>query len=91
MIRWHSQRLPKKFVKGVAKSYVLSVLLVIVARVCYAILSSSVVERSTVNRLVAGSNPAWGVLKDVIVRRLNGATGTNPSQAIGDRVSLNLA
>jgi hypothetical protein len=24
-------------------------------------LSSSVVERSTVNRLVAGSNPAWGV------------------------------
>lgn len=25
------------------------------------ILSSSVVERSTVNRLVAGSNPAWGV------------------------------
>jgi isopenicillin-N epimerase len=28
-----------------------------------AILSSSVVERSTVNRLVAGSNPAWGVFK----------------------------
>jgi glycosyltransferase 2 family protein len=26
-----------------------------------SILSSSVVERSTVNRLVAGSNPAWGV------------------------------
>jgi hypothetical protein len=26
-----------------------------------AFLSSSVVERSTVNRLVAGSNPAWGV------------------------------
>ena len=27
----------------------------------FAILSSSVVERSTVNRLVVGSNPTWGV------------------------------
>ena len=27
------------------------------------ILSSSVAERSTVNRLVVGSNPTWGVLK----------------------------
>lgn len=27
------------------------------------ILSSSVVERSAVNRLVVGSNPTWGVLK----------------------------
>ena len=27
------------------------------------ILSSSAVERSAVNRLVAGSNPAWGVKK----------------------------
>ena len=26
-------------------------------------LSSSVVERSTVNRLVTGSNPVWGVKK----------------------------
>ena len=26
------------------------------------ILSSSVVERSAVNRLVVGSNPTWGVL-----------------------------
>ena len=28
----------------------------------YPILSSSVVEQSAVNRLAAGSNPAWGVL-----------------------------
>lgn|GEM_PF-5154942 len=31
-----------------------------------AFLSSSVVERSTVNRLVAGSNPAWGVLYEIL-------------------------
>ena len=30
-------------------------------KVSYTFLSSSVVERSAVNRLVAGSNPAWGV------------------------------
>jgi hypothetical protein len=29
-----------------------------------AILSSSVAERSTVNRLVVGSNPTWGVLNN---------------------------
>ncbi len=29
---------------------------------CFVILSSSVVERSTVNRLVVGSSPTWGVL-----------------------------
>ena len=29
---------------------------------CVSILSSSVVERSTVNRLVVGSSPTWGVL-----------------------------
>ena len=29
----------------------------------FAILSSSVVERSTVNRLVVGSSPTWGVSK----------------------------
>lgn len=33
----------------------------------FAILSSSVVERSTVNRLVVGSNPTWGVFKLIFV------------------------
>jgi hypothetical protein len=32
----------------------------------HIILGSSVVERSTVNRLVAGSNPARGVVKHLI-------------------------
>ena len=50
-----------KFVKVLAKMCLLSLILIIVTNVGYAILSSSVVERSAVNRLVAGSNPAWGV------------------------------
>ena len=44
-----------------AKLGSLWLLLIIVTKVGYTILSSSVVERSAVNRLVAGSNPAWGV------------------------------
>ena len=31
------------------------------------ILSSSVVERSAVNRLVTGSNPVWGGIKEVFL------------------------
>ena len=33
------------------------------------ILSSSVVERSAVNRFVVGSNPAWGVYKNKVYRK----------------------
>jgi hypothetical protein len=36
----------------------------------HIILGSSVVERSTVNRLVAGSNPARGVVRYLICREL---------------------
>ncbi len=49
--------------KGLARLALLSVRLIIVTNVGYTILSSSVVERSAVNRLVAGSSPAWGVKK----------------------------
>jgi hypothetical protein len=35
-----------------------------------AILSSSVAERSTVNRLVVGSNPTWGVLSTTNDRQI---------------------
>ena len=36
------------------------------------ILSSSVVEHSAVNRGVAGSSPAWGAIKSLIINRLSG-------------------
>lgn len=51
-----SQKNPKKISKSTCQ--ILSFRLLLVFR---AFLSSSVVERSAVNRLVAGSNPAWGV------------------------------
>jgi hypothetical protein len=33
-----------------------------------------VVEQSTVNRLVAGSNPAWGVVTSKIIKNCGGAS-----------------
>ena len=53
--------LEKKFPRRVAKFHLLSVILVTVTKKEFTILSSSVVERSAVNRLVASSNLAWGV------------------------------
>jgi hypothetical protein len=38
----------------------------LIAKMSIAILSSSVVERSAVNRLVVGSNPTWGVFKLIL-------------------------
>ena len=38
----------------------------LIAKMSIAILSSSVVERSAVNRLVVGSNPTWGVFENLL-------------------------
>ncbi len=50
------QKSLEKFGESTCNILKLTLILLIVA-----FLSSSAVERSAVNRLVAGSNPAWGV------------------------------
>ena len=50
-----SEKFQKKILKTLAKIHYLALSFLIV------FLSSSVVERSAVNRLVVGSNPTWGV------------------------------
>ncbi len=61
MIRGHETI--KKLGRSLPKSNVVDTMV-------NAILSSSVVERSAVNRLVVGSNPTWGVFNSKLVGSL---------------------
>jgi hypothetical protein len=55
-----------------------------------AFLSSSVVERSAVNRLVVGSNPTWGVFVEVKVLNLQGIYVVETIMVFGPGRSLTL-
>ena len=53
----------KLYYKIIFLCYTISGVKDIILYYSFLILSSSVVERSTVNRLVVGSSPTWGVSK----------------------------